>query len=129
LGPLDDVGLLAAELVPDRLHAQAPLADARAARVDAGLASADRDLRARPRLARDPDDLDLAVEDLRHLVLEEPLHERLVGAADDDLRAAERAAHLEPDQLAVLADEVALVRRLLAARQDEIGRASCRERV
>jgi len=71
---------------------------------------------------------DLAVEDLRHLVLEEPLHERLVGAADDDLRAAERAAHLEHDHLAVLADEVALVRRLLAARQDGLGLAELHDR-
>src|SRR6185503_7861690 len=46
LVPFDNVDLLATELVHDRLHAEPPLTDARAARIDAGLACADGDLRA-----------------------------------------------------------------------------------
>src|SRR5207244_6108329 len=118
LRPLDDVDLLATQLVHDRLNAQATLADARPARVEPGLARADGDLRAAPRLARDPDDLHLPVKDLRDLELEQPLHEGSVGPAHDDLRAPQRAAHLEDDDLARLTGEVALVRRLLRARQD-----------
>src|SRR5688572_5168692 len=75
LVPLDDVDLLAAELVDDRLHAEAALANACAPRVDAGLACADGDLGARSRLTRDTDDLHLAVVDLRHLELEQALHQ------------------------------------------------------
>ena len=118
LGPLDDVDLLAAQLVHDRLHAQTALADARAPCVESGLPSADRDLRPRAGLASDPDDLDLAVKDLRHLELEEPLHERLVRAAHDDLRSAKRPTDLEHHDLARLPREVPFVRSLLGARQD-----------
>src|SRR5207253_717645 len=118
LGPLDDVDLLATELVHDRLHAQTALADARAPCVESGLPSADRDLRPRAGLASDPDDLDLAVKDLRHLELEEPLHERLVRAAHDDLRSAKRPTDLEHHDLARLPREVPFVRSLLGARQD-----------
>src|SRR5438552_1853052 len=118
LRPLDDVDLLATQLVHDRLNAQATLADARPARVEPGLARADGDLRAAPRLARDADDLHLSVEDLRDLELEEPLHEGSVGPAHDDLRAPQRPAHLEDDDLARLTGEVALVGGLLRARQD-----------
>src|SRR5439155_1695160 len=123
LGPLDDVDLFAAELVHDRLDAQSALADAGASRVEAGLTGAHGDLRAGAGLAGDADDLDLPVEDLRDFELEESLHERLVRPTDDDLRAAERAAHLEHDDLARLSGEVALVRRLLGARQDRGGPA------
>src|SRR5688500_178369 len=126
--PLDDVDLLAAELVDDRLHPEAALPDARAARVDAGLARADRDLGARSGLARDTDDLHLAVVDLRHLELEQTLDQVLVRAADHDLWPAQRAADLDDHDLAVLADEVALVRRLVGARQDRLGLAELHDR-
>src|SRR5581483_2581819 len=128
LAPLDDVDLLATELVDDRLHAQTALPDARAAGVDAGLARADGDLGARAGLASDADDLDLPVIDLRDLELEEPLHEKLVRAADDDGGPAQRAAYLEDHHFAVLPDEVPLVRRLLVARQDGLGLAELHDR-
>jgi hypothetical protein len=51
-----------------------------------------------------------------------------VGAAHDDLRTVDRAAHLEDEHLAVLADEVALVRGLLAARQDRLRLAELEDR-
>src|SRR3990167_11420387 len=73
------------------------------------LARAHGDLRARPGLAGDGHDLDLPVEDLRHLELEQPLDQALVGPAHDDLRAVDRPAHLEHQHLAGLADAGALM--------------------
>ena len=58
--------------------------------------------------------------DLGDLELEEPLHETAMGAAHDDLRTVDRAPHLEDEHLAVLADEVALVGRLLTAWEDRL---------
>jgi hypothetical protein len=78
--------------------------------------------RARPTIS------DLAVEDLRHFELEETLHERLVRAADDDRRAAQRPANFEDDDLAVLTDEVPLVQRLLVARKDRLRLAELHDR-
>src|SRR5439155_23547469 len=60
LRPLDDVDLLAAELVHDRLHAQSALPDAGASSIEARLPGADRDLRARTGLTCDTHDLHLA---------------------------------------------------------------------
>src|SRR5207237_1713892 len=65
LGPLDDVDLLAAELIDDRLHPQAPLPDAGPAGVDPRLPGTDRDLCTRAGFAGDANDLHLSVEDLR----------------------------------------------------------------
>src|SRR5213594_1174546 len=123
LRPLDDVDLLAAELVHDRLDAEAALPDARPARVEAGLPRAYRDLGARPGLAGDPDDLHLTVEDLRDLQLEQPLDQRLVCAAHDGLRTPEGPAYFEHYDLTSLSGEVAFMGRLLGARQDR-GRAA-----
>src|SRR5205807_8422380 len=89
-------------------------------RVGPGLARAHGERRARAGLAPDARDLHLTVVELRHLELEQPLHETAMRAAHDDLRAVDRATHLEDEHLAVLADEVALVRRLLAAREDRL---------
>src|SRR5207245_2930520 len=94
---LDDLDALAAELVADGLHAEPTLADARADRVEPGLTRADGDLRPRPGLARDTRDLHLPVVDLRHLELEEALHQSAVRAAHDDLRAVDRAADLQDE--------------------------------
>src|SRR6266540_659567 len=128
LVPFDDVDLLAAELVDDRLYAEPALSDARAARVDAGLTCADGDLGSRSGLTRDPDDLHLTVVDLGHLELEQALHEVLVRAADHDLGSAQRAPDLDDNDLAVLADEVALVRCLVGARKDRLGFAELHDR-
>src|SRR5688500_13650676 len=128
LVPLDDVDLLAAELVDDRLHAKPALADARAPRVDTRLPCAHGDLGARSGLARDTDDLHLAVVDLRDLELEQALHQVLVRTADHDLWPAQGAADLDDHDLAMLADEVALVRRLVGARQDRLCLAELHDR-
>src|SRR5687767_1302623 len=128
LVPLDDVDLLATQLVDDRLHAESALTDARAPRVDARLPCAHGDLGARSRLARDTDDLHLAVVDLRHLELEQALHQILVRTADHDLWPAQSASDLDDHDLAMLADEVALVRRLVGAWQDRLGLAELHDR-
>ncbi len=69
----NDVDLLAAQLLHDRLHARALHADARAHRIDVRVAARDGDLRARARLAGARDDLDDAFVDFRNLGLEELL--------------------------------------------------------
>src|SRR5690606_37157315 len=55
--PGDDVDLLAAQLLDDRLDARALHADARAERIDVRVAAHDGDLRARALLAGAGDDL------------------------------------------------------------------------
>ncbi len=71
----DDVDLLAAQLLHDGLHARALHPDARAHRVDVGVAAGHRDLRARAGLAGAGDDAHDALVDLRDLGLEELLDE------------------------------------------------------
>ena len=80
----------------------------------------DRDLRARAGLAGDRLDLDGPAVDLGHLELEQALQEALVRPADEDLRAAARAADLEHERLDVLADPVVLDGRLLGRREDRL---------
>jgi hypothetical protein len=58
--------------------------------------------------------------DLGHFELEEPLQEPLVGAADENLRPAGRAADLEDVGLDVLADPIVLDGRLLGRREDRL---------
>jgi hypothetical protein len=72
------------------------------------------------RLAGDRLDLDGAVVDLGHLELEQPAQEALVGPAHEDLRAADRSAHLEDEGLDVLADAVVLECRLLGGGEDRL---------
>ena len=67
--PLDDVDLLAAQLLHDGLHARPAHADARADRIDVAVVRHDGDLRAAARLARRALHLDDALVDLRHLLL------------------------------------------------------------
>ena len=86
--PRDDVDLLAGQLCDDRLDARAALADGRTDRVKTVLTRRDRHLRAAARLSGDRLDLDGAAVDLGHLELEQATQEALVGAADEDLRAA-----------------------------------------
>src|SRR5204863_815651 len=84
----NDVDLLAAQLLHDRLHARSLHADAGADGIDVAIARADRDLRTRAGLAgRRLDAHDLLV-DLRDLHLEELLEQPLVRARQDDLRPA-----------------------------------------
>jgi hypothetical protein len=68
----------------------------------------------------DADDL---LEDLRHLLLEQLLEHALVGARQDDLRAARGAVDVEAVGLDAVADAERLARHLLAHRQDRLGLA------
>ena len=132
VGVGDDVDLLAAQLVDDHADPRPARADARADRVDVVVVRRDRDLRAVARLACDGLELDDAVDDLRHLELEEPLHETGVRARHDDLRALGGLAHLDDVGLEPAAVLVALVLHLLglraAAPRPCRGRAACSAR-
>ena len=124
-----DVDLLAAQLLHDGLHARALHADARADRIDVGVAAGDGDLRACAGLAGAGDDLDDALVDLGHLGLEELLDEARIAARQDDLRAAGLAVdvlHVGDD---AVAGAVGLARRLLAERQDALGAAEVDDEV
>ena len=116
--PLDDVNLLASQLVDDGLNADAPHAHAGAHRVHAGLVSGHGDLGAGAGLPGDGLDLHGAVVDLRHLQLQQPAQHVLVAAGDDDLGAAAGAPDLQDVGPHPLVDGVPLPRHLLAARQD-----------
>ena len=87
LRPLDDVDLLALQLVDDRLHAAAAHADAGADRIDRAVLGAHRDLGAAARIAGHRHDLDDAVIDFRHFLAEQPGHEFRMRARQEDLRA------------------------------------------
>ena len=69
--PVDDVDLLAAKLLHDRLHARAAHADAGADRIDVAIVGDHRDLRASTRLTNCGLDLDDALVDLGHFLTEE----------------------------------------------------------
>src|SRR5207302_11471712 len=69
--PLDDIDLLAIQLVDDVLDADTAHADARPDGVDAFLARGDGDLGSETGLTRDGLDLDRSAEDLRDLLLEQ----------------------------------------------------------
>ena len=78
--PLDDVDLLAVELVDDVLDAYPAHANTGADGVDLLLPRGDGDLGTEARLAGDLHDLDRAGEDLRDLLLEETANEPRMGA-------------------------------------------------
>ena len=119
--PLDDVDLLAVELVDDVLDAHAAHSDAGADRIDLLLPRGHGDLGAETRLASDLHDLDRAGEDLRDLLLEEPANEARVGAGDDQLRTTLVLVDLDQEHLDPLAGAVTLVRHLLPSRHDRLG--------
>ena len=121
--PLDDVDLLALQLVDDGLHARAAHADAGADGIDGGILGDDGDLGAAAGIAGDRLDLDDAVVDFRHFLREQLRHELRAGARKEDLRAARLAA----DVVDVGADAVAvahvLARDHLVAADDALGTA------
>src|SRR6185503_6235664 len=115
--------LLAAELLHDGLHARALHADARADRIDVGVARGDGDLRARARLAGHGDDAHDAFVDLGDLGLEELLDELRIRARKDDLRAARFAVDVADVGDDAVAGPVRFTRRLLAERKHALGLA------
>src|SRR5205085_11247420 len=119
--PRNDVDLLAAELLDDRLDARALHADARADRIDVRVAAHDRDLGAGARLTGARDDLHDALVDLGDLALEQLLDELAVGAREDDLRAAGLAIDVLEEGDDAIAGAIRLARCLLAEREDALG--------
>src|SRR5699024_9260450 len=82
---VDDVDLLAAQLVHHRTHARAHRADAGALGVDAGHRGAHRHLRAMLGPPGEARDLDRAAGDLGDLEVEEAAHQVRVRAGQGDL--------------------------------------------
>ena len=121
--PLDDVDLLALQLVDDGLDARAAHADASTDRIDRGILRNDGDLGAAAGVAGDRLDLDDAVVDFRHFLREQLRHELGPGAGEEYLRAARLAA----DVVDVGADAIAvanvLARDHLVAANDALGTA------
>ena len=121
--PGDDVDLLADQLLDHGLDTAAAHADAGAHRVDRVVLGDHRDLRPAARIAGHRLDLDDAVVDLRHLLLEQLRHELRMGAREEDLRAA----RLVPDVVEKGADAVlvaeALARDQVVAADDRLGPA------
>ena len=119
----DDVDLLAAQLLHDRLHARAAHADAGADRIDVAVVRRDGDLGATARLARRALHLDDALVDLRHLLLEELDQQAGMRAREDDLRPLARELDVEDEGADAIALAVALARDLLLLGQDRVGAA------
>ena len=127
--PGDDVDALALELVDDGLDAAPAHADAGADRVDARVVGDDGDLRPAAGIAGAGLDLDHAVVDLRHLHLEELLHELGRGAREEDLRPLRLAAHVLDVDADAVARPVALAADLLVAAQHRLARADVDDNV
>ena len=127
--PGNDVDLLAAQLLHHRLDAAAAHADAGADRVDAAVLGDHRDLGAAARIAGTGLDLDDAVVDLRHFLLEQLLHEARMGARQEDLRPAQ----LVPDVVEIGADAILgaeqLARDQVVAAHDRLGPAEIDQHV
>ena len=127
--PGDDVDLLAAQLLHHRLDAAAAHADAGADRVDAAVLGDHRDLGAAARVAGAGLDLDDAVVDLRHFLLEQLLHEARMGAREEDLRPAHLVADIvEKGADAILGAEQ-LARDQIVAADDRLGPAEVDQHV
>src|SRR5690606_36464536 len=103
LTPLDDVDLLAAQLVDHLADPGAAGADAGTLGVDVGVVGDHGDLGAVTGLAGDGDDLHGAVGQLRHLQLEEAADQVGVAPGHDDLGAFGVVAHLEDQGLDAVA--------------------------
>ena len=75
------------------------------------------DLRARTRFARDRHDLDDVVLDLRHLELDQALHEAFGRAREHDERPFVRLAHVEHVGADAIVDAEVFARHLFGERQ------------
>ena len=123
--PQNDVHALTAKLTHDSAHAAALGANAGAHGIQAIVQGVDGDLGSLARLAGDGLDLNGALVDLGHLLLEETLDESRVRTGDDDGRTAVLAAHgrhggvgiahVDDDGLQALVVQVALTHGALIA--------------
>ena len=111
--PLDDVDLLAAQLVDHLAYPRPACTHAGADRVYVRIVRGHRDLGPVPRLAGDRPDLDITVDQLGHFELEQRPDELRVAAGNDDLGALALAADLEDVRLYPVAALQALVRDAL----------------
>ena len=120
VAPADDVDPFAGQLVDDVLDAVAAHAHAGADAIDPLVHAADGDLGAVAGLAGDGADFDHALGDLGDLLLEEPLHQLRLGAAEDHLHAAAGLADLVDRRPHALVGMVRFAGDLLAAGQDRL---------
>src|SRR5690606_4048257 len=108
--PLDDVNLLAPQLLDHRLDPDPPGAHAGPDGIHPVIPAPDRDLGALPRLPGRGPDLHHAVPDLGNLQLEKTLEEPRMAAGEDHLGAPGRLAHLGDVALEALAPVVIVPR-------------------
>src|SRR5690606_3057995 len=115
--PLDDVDLLAPQLLHHGLHARPARTDARAHRVYVGVVRVHRDLGAAPGLAGHRLNLHDAVVNFRDLQLEQPLQPARMRAGDVDDGSARRLADLGDVHFQAGARRVRFARDLLAGNE------------
>ncbi len=115
VAPADDVDPLAGQFVDDVLDAVAAHADAGPHAIDPLVGAADGDLGAIAGLAGDGADFDHAFGDLGDFLLEQPLHQLRLGAAEDHLHAAARLLDLVHGRPHALVGVVRFAGDLLAA--------------
>ena len=118
---VDDVNLLAAQFLHDRLDPRTAHADAGADRVDLAVMRHDRDLGAPPRLPNGGLDLDDPLVDLGDLLPEEFDEQVRVGPAQDDLRALRGQVDVVDVGPNTIALPVALAWNLLLLGEDGVG--------
>ncbi len=129
VGPWHDVDLLAAQLLHHRLYAGALHPDARADRIDVRILGIDRHLGASAGLARALANLDDALVNFRHLLLEQ-LHQEVVrGAREHDRKSLLRQIDVQNQRADAIALAIALVGDLLLLGQDRLGAAEIDDHV
>ena len=121
LPPLDDIDLLAPELVDHLAHPGTPRAHAGSLGIDVGIVGDNRDLGPMARLAGDSHDFDGAIGQFGNFELEQPPNQVGMAAADDDLRALGLVSNLEDQRLDPVASLQPLVGYALGAREDRLG--------
>src|SRR5208283_3934756 len=129
VGPRHDVDFLAAQLLHHRLDARAFHPDARADRVDIRILRVDGNFGAAARLARALPNLDDALVNLRHFLLEQ-LHQKVVrGARQHDRKPLLRQVNVEDQRADAIALAIALVRNLFLLGQDGLGASEVHDHV
>src|SRR5215217_6303678 len=118
--PLDDVYLLVPELGDNGPHTAPARPHAGPDGIHPGFLGPHGHLRAQPGLAGDGPYLDEAVVDLGHLQLEEVPEQPLMAPAHGQAGTAPSLPYLQQVHLEALAVLVALVRNLLAGRQNRL---------
>ena len=124
--PIDDVDLLAAELLHDVGHARSSRPDARALGVDTLDGCTHRNLGAVACLARDADNLYRTVGYLRHLECEQASNQLGVRARQVDLHALVALVHTHHVSLDAIAVAQHFARDLLCRQQDAVLRVCLR---